>query len=292
MASVKRTLPLLLALFVAVPLVADERVVKKQLIAELVELLDPRTLMQASFDLIMGGVVDERRAGVDMDELSDTDRAAWEAQQKKEVERMQAFRERLLTRIDYVKFIDEVYVPMLDDRFTAGELRELIAFFKTKAGHKTARLLPELGIGSMVKGMRLINEASDAAQEELAREDAAKHPWKRALSDLRTLATALEARATDTNEYPTVAFEDLEPLLTPTYLRVMPKVDPWGTPYLYLGNGENYRFVSAGADKRFEWASRQIDPSWTEPKYSESADTDIIFQNGSVIQAPKEMRGQ
>jgi uncharacterized protein len=286
---VKRTLSLLLVSLLTLPLLADDRVVKKRLIAELVELIDTKALTQASFDVLTTGVMDAQRGSM---ELPEEDRAAWEEQMKKEEENLRVFRERLYSRIDYVKFTEEVYVPMLDEKFTADELRELIAFFKTKAGQKTAKLLPELGVGGVVKGMRLIEEASKSAQEELAREDAAKHPLQTALRDLRTLATALEARATDTNEYPSVKFEELEPLLTPTYMRVMPKVDPWGTPYLYAGNGTNYRFVSAGADKRFEWVSRQLDTSVTQSRYLDSLDTDIIFQDGSFIQAPKEAMEQ
>lgn len=281
----KRTVLVVLALLVAFPVVADDRAVKKQLLSELVELLDIKALTQASFDVLTRGVMDARRGDADVPEEN---REAWEAQMKAEDEKLRTFRDRMFTRVDYAKIVDEIYLPMLDERYNVDELRELITFFKTKAGQKTAKLLPELGIGGVAKGMKLIEEAAQAAQEELEREEEAKHPWKRTMSDLRTLATATEARATDTNEYPAVNFEELEPLLTPTYLRKMPKVDSWGTPYLYVGNGEHYRFVSAGADKHFEWSSRQLDLMVTEPKYVESADADIILQDGSFLQAPKE----
>lgn len=139
----------------------------------------------------------------------------------------------------------------------------------------------------LMNGMTILTEAAGETQNEIEKEEAAKHSWKRTMSDLRTLATAVEARATDENEYPNVTFEQLEALITPTYIRVMPKVDSWGTPYLYVGNREHYRFVSAGADKRFEWSAGHLDLTITEPTFSESLDADIIFQDGNFIQSPK-----
>ncbi len=270
------------------PVFADDRAIKKQLVSELIELLDTKALTQASFELLTTGLMEAQRMDQEIPEES---RAEWEVQQKKQEEEMRAFQDRLYSRIDYAKFVDEVYVPMIDKRYSIDELKELIAFFRTKVGQKTVGMLPELGIGGVLKGMKLIEEASRMTQEELTREDEAKHPWKKTMSDMRTLATCLEARATDVNEYPTVAFEELEALVTPTYIRTMPKVDAWGTPYLYVGAAEHYRFVSAGADKRFEWNSRQLDPNLTQATFSDSLDADIIFQDGTFVQSPKEAQG-
>ena len=97
----------------------------------------------------------------------------------------------------------------------------------------------------------------------------------------------MEARATDTNDYPDVDFSELATLVAPTYIREVPQKDVWGTPFLYIGTGENYRIVSAGADKRFDWNARQMDPN-AVPTPSESLETDLIFQDGTFIQYPKE----
>src|SRR5260221_12162767 len=63
---------------------------------------------------------------------------------------------------------------------------------------------------------------------------------KRTMADMRTIATAWEARATDVNRYNaagtsfvTVSFADLNTYLTPTYIKKLPQNDAWNTPYFY-----------------------------------------------------------
>src|SRR4029078_6643125 len=76
---------------------------------------------------------------------------------------------------------------------------------------------------------------------------------KRAMADMRTIAAAWEARATDVNAYnaagavagfPTIAINvtDLQKHLTPTYVKTFPGKDGWGNDFLMLadqawGNG-------------------------------------------------------
>lgn len=273
-----------LFLFVATAAVAGERSEKQQLVAELLELIDAKAMTQASFEnmitALSGAFGEDSRTAADIPEEY---RAEWEKEQRKEEARRREFTDRMFARLDYEQYFDQAYVPLFEN-FTTAELRELIDFFRTRSGQKLAKALPRFGSPG---AMRLFQEAADATQKELESEDAAKHPWKQTMADMRSLATAVEARATDVNEYPRVAFEELEPLIAPTYIRDVPKVDAWGTPFLYVGNGEHYRFVSAGADKRFEWSSRQLDPALVEERQSESLDADIIFQDGNFIQSPK-----
>jgi hypothetical protein len=291
--KLQRTLAVALALLVAVPLFADDRSAKRALVAELLKTIDTKALTQAFFEnLFKGPTVSDAPNATEVEELTPEQRTEFEAARRKQQEEMRAFSERIFARLDYVKFADEVYAPLFAERFNVDELKELIAFFKTKNGQKLVKVIPELGFGSGMRGMEFIKQAAEAAQEEIAKEDTAKHPWKGTLSDMRSLATAAEARATDTNEYPKVAFDELPPLLAPTYIRNFPKVDAWGTPYVYVSDGEHYRFVSAGADRRFEWNARQLDLSITAPQLSESLDADIIFQDGTFIQLPKEAKGQ
>ncbi|HEV7242272.1 MAG TPA: DUF2059 domain-containing protein [Thermoanaerobaculia bacterium] len=269
---------------------SDERSEKRQLVSELLEVIDARAMTQASFDNFMMTLsATFRDKGEEYvapaEDIPEEYRAEVEASKREEEEKFREFRTRMFTRFDYQKYFDDVYVPMIEKQFTASELRDLIAFFKTKHGQKFARVLPDLGISAA--GADLIMKAGDTTQKEIEKEEAARHPWRATMADLRTLATAVEARATDVNEYPQVGFEELEALITPTYIRVVPKVDSWGTPYLYVSDGQHYRFVSAGADKRFEWNARHLDLTTTEPRISESLDADIIFQDGNFLQSPK-----
>ena len=274
---------IVLFLLIACPAFGGERSEKRQLISELLDVIDAKSITRTSFENLattLRGMHDESESG----EVPEEYRAQWEEAQRKEAERLREFQERMFARIDFVKYYDETYVPLLESQFTADELRHLVDFFKSRHGQKLAKILPRF---SMAEGMQTIREAAEATDEELRKEHAAKYPWKQVMYDLRSLATAVEARATDTNEYPNVSFEELEALLAPTYIREVPKTDYWGTPYLFVGDGQNYRFVSAGADRRFEWSSRQLDPTLTEPRFSKSLDADIIFQNGIFVQSPE-----
>lgn len=199
-----------------------------------------------------------------------------------------AFDQRLLQHIDFARFADEVYAPLFDARLAAGEMRELVAFFRTSPGRKFLAVLPQLGALDDPGGLEILREAVIAAEEAREREEAARSPWLATMDDMRTIAAALESRATDEETYPNVRFSELEALLTPTYLRHLPAADAWGTPFSYAGNGQSYRIVSAGADRRFEWHSERLDPDDVAPRLSEDLDADIIFQDGGFLQAPRE----
>jgi hypothetical protein len=280
---------LLFLLLLASVAFGDERSEKRQLVSELLEVIDARGLMEGSFDNFMTGLASFMGESTPtMESMPEEYRAQWEAEQRKREERRRELQQQLLSHIDHAKYFDEIYAPMFEDRFTVDELRELIAFFRTRPGQKLAKVLPQLGIGTGSKSIRMIQEAAEGAQKEMEQEEARKYPWKRTMSDMRSLATAVEARATDENSYPIVHFDELEALLVPTYARQVPKVDSWGTPYLYIADREHYRFVSAGADRRFEWSSRHIDLTTTESKLADSLDADIIFQDGTFLQSPQE----
>lgn len=68
--------------------------------------------------------------------------------QKYMVARFQAFsekfRKRLPAEIDYPKFIRDVYYPLYDKFFTAAELRDLIAFYRTDTGQKVVTVTPQI----------------------------------------------------------------------------------------------------------------------------------------------------
>src|ERR1041384_474712 len=84
---------------------------------------------------------------------------------------------------------------------------------------------------------------------------------KRSMADMRTIATAWEARATDTNGYtaaganeitwpdPTADAGTIIPMLTPTYTRKFPLYDGWGVRFQVGYNDRSYSIESLGADK-------------------------------------------
>lgn len=120
-------------------------------------------------------------------------------------------------------------------------------------------------------------------------DDATLAHQRAAMADIRTLAMSIEAYATDHNRYPDVSAGELAKLVVPAYAANVPAADPWGTPYLYVADGENrYRFVSAGADRTFEESSRTLGTqrSRDERAGTDDPNADLVFEDGAFIQYP------
>ncbi len=117
---------------------------------------------------------------------------------------------------------------------------------------------------------------------------------KRTMSDMRALATAVEAYAVDNNVYPvanagcsglyttvgTQADDNSFTKLTPTYIAQPPKIDGWGNFIFYSvdSNGNNYSIVSAGRDKT---TAALVCGTTTD------FNADIAYADGTFIQWPE-----
>jgi uncharacterized protein DUF2059/type II secretion system (T2SS) protein G len=251
-----------LFLFAASSFAEDPRLAKRNAIRELLKVIDGKSLMESMLATTFVGA-----------SLADGD---------------PTLLDRVFARLDYPSYADDVYSPALDSTFTTEELQELTAFFKTKSGQKVVKLYAGLSVSMTLDAQRL-----DSIARELRAEDA--QPWKRTMDDLRAIATAAEAYATDENKYPAVrSYDDLGIVLSPTYIRTLPPADAWGTPFAYLvsADRQHYRFVSAGADQRFEPESLLIEdvPAEFQGRLTAGQDADIIFQDGTFVQFPSAAR--
>ena len=116
---------------------------------------------------------------------------------------------------------------------------------------------------------------------------------KRTMADMRMVATAVEAYATDANQYPKASsVDELRSMLAPTYIREVPSLDGWMHPLRYeaWSSGEQsgepsldrYALGSGGKDGVFEKESLQ--------EYSDGEvtgfDRDLVFANSSFVQYP------
>ncbi len=115
---------------------------------------------------------------------------------------------------------------------------------------------------------------------------------KRTAADIRTLATAVEAWAVDHNEYPeTTSFDELSAELVPTYLKTVPRVDGWGNPLMYQAEScprcQEYIIASGGKDGKLDRGSLE---SYRATGENEELGGDLVYRNGSFIQAPKSIR--
>ncbi len=119
---------------------------------------------------------------------------------------------------------------------------------------------------------------------------------KRAMADLRAIATALEAYSVDHSTYPSAAAVFTLPTglslptasftpgvigkLQPNYMRAVPLYDPWLGFFLYTtsADGADYALRSTGRDQ-----AQQSSPTYGA---STNFNDDIILVDGGFVQYP------
>ena len=129
---------------------------------------------------------------------------------------------------------------------------------------------------------------------------------KRTMADMRSIASAWEARATDTNSYSVkpgaapckwgcnlergrVTLEELRAALVPTYIKALPPLDGWGNRWVFriadvnaTGAAQTYIIRSSGSDGSLDAG---IDDYANERIVA--FDQDIVFVNGTFTQFPE-----
>ncbi|HEY2830658.1 MAG TPA: prepilin-type N-terminal cleavage/methylation domain-containing protein [Thermoanaerobaculia bacterium] len=125
---------------------------------------------------------------------------------------------------------------------------------------------------------------------------------KRSMADIRSIATAWEARATDMNNYSaagsqsTIAFgsgnvtySSMVGRLTPTYIKSLPRNDGWGDPYDYVAQSNNqvYGIRSLGKDN-----AQSNGGTYTSGTQTNAFDCDVVYSMGSFVQWPEGMQTQ
>ena len=122
---------------------------------------------------------------------------------------------------------------------------------------------------------------------------------KRTMADMRTIASAWEARATDVNQYSAAGLtwpattsdaSALGPNLTPTYIKSMPVYDGWSNSIKVGTNtsGSSYAIRSYGADKVTDGTGTTAGSAITTTNF----DCDLIYSDGSFVQYPEGVQGQ
>jgi len=123
---------------------------------------------------------------------------------------------------------------------------------------------------------------------------------RRTMADIRNIAAAWEARNSDSGRYNAagqvngvegadqrITTPNLQAMLTPTYIKVLPEIDAWGTPYQTYADqaygsstkkASVYAIISGGKDGIIE-----ADPT-TGP--FTNFDCDIVYSNGVFLSYP------
>lgn len=131
---------------------------------------------------------------------------------------------------------------------------------------------------------------------------------KRTMAEIRSIATAWEARSTDLNRYnaagalsiidlcpETIDHASLSGALIPTYTKALPKVDGWGNLYRFRADApmgdevqaNDYLIWSAGKngtpDGSGGWDAESSDPGGGVTNFND----DILFTRGVFVQYPE-----
>jgi Type II secretion system (T2SS), protein G len=112
---------------------------------------------------------------------------------------------------------------------------------------------------------------------------------KETMNRLRQVAIAVEEYAVEQNAYPiATTIDELIVLVDPRHVKILPRVDAWGTGFSYevATDHTHYRLMSAGADRSFQ-PERLHTPigSWRPGPRGDLA-ADIVFEDGAFVQWP------
>jgi type II secretion system protein G len=117
---------------------------------------------------------------------------------------------------------------------------------------------------------------------------------KRSMADMRTIATAWESYATETNKYSAAAaghalatsvpLSWLDNNLTPTYIKLIPHNDGWSNAFIASRGGNDYMLESYGRDGK-------PDGSATSGATT-NFDCDIVYSDGVFSQYPEGVQTQ
>jgi general secretion pathway protein G len=105
---------------------------------------------------------------------------------------------------------------------------------------------------------------------------------KRTMSDMRTMATAIEAYAVDHSFYAQGAMDDVKSILDGPYIKSLPTQDGWNNSFLITATTRAYTIVSLGLDRTAG--------SGTPGGKTRDFDCDIYYSNGVFVQWPEGMQ--
>ena len=109
---------------------------------------------------------------------------------------------------------------------------------------------------------------------------------KKTMSDMRSMAIAIEMYQVDFRFYPICRdLDELGDVLVPEYTQMIPTVDGWGNLFEYelKGEGEGYCLISFGKNG----VRDTFEPYPKVHQAFSGFDQDIIFCNGEFISYPK-----
>jgi general secretion pathway protein G len=121
---------------------------------------------------------------------------------------------------------------------------------------------------------------------------------KRAMGEVRSIATAAQSYATDAQIYPiaTTTFAAINNTgsvnadLTPDYIKALPNPDPWNAPYQYAAanNGVDFGVASLGKDNTKDYADwTKVGSNTFQPVNTQCFENDIVWVDDTFVVRPE-----
>ena len=142
---------------------------------------------------------------------------------------------------------------------------------------------------AVILGAIFLAQGGSAAVENLVKA-------VRTMTDMHSIATAWEARATDTNKYnaagacsipsTTATPATMGTMLSPTYIKVLPPKDGWNTGWEYRIGAQSYGIISYGKDSVANGGGAYTCGPTT------NFDCDIVYSEGSFLAYPDGVQTQ
>ena len=162
---------------------------------------------------------------------------------------------------------------------------------QTTSGSSTASVVIIIVVIVVIIGVAMVGIlAAIAIPNLLTAMQRSKH--KRTVADIRTVATAVEAYATDHKKYPdAIDMTALNSQLAPTYISRVPPLDAWQHPMRYdawssKGDGTDSYAIGSGA-KDGVFIHQSLRDYVEHPGATVNFNDDIVFSNGSFVQYPE-----
>lgn len=116
---------------------------------------------------------------------------------------------------------------------------------------------------------------------------------KRAMAEVRSIATATQAYATDTSQFPVqssggvVLGSGAGGTLSPDYLKSLPTADPWNTSYQFYGTTTGFAASTLGKDKSQDVALTDTLLSASSMVNTTCFECDVVWVDETFIYKPE-----
>lgn len=287
----RRVLITVMAIAIALPLGAAEVNPSKrqrELIVELLELANGGKTMNEVMKTVLAQYEKQgiARAEASGDVPSDLE-------ERKE---LYALLHEELATIDIPAELAESAIRIYAKHYTERELADLVASYRMPTGRRSIEVLPEVVRETADASNQILEPIlREASWRAVRKQDEKRRPWKPTMKDMRAINVAIGEywKQRDDSSFPLGNFESLKDALVPKYASELPANDMWGTPYGYVASadGQHFRIVSAGSDRKFERDSLRIvvaadGKSSKVMTQSKRPEDDIILEDLVFVQYP------